>query len=877
MLIELVKGAALLLALSQLQAFNMRFWRGRVRTGKIAEGVLFGSLCVVGMMAPLALAPDLLFDAKSVVLSLAGLFGGPVVALLAGAMAGAYCAYLGGPGVAVGLGVITCSVVLGLAYRALHARSLVKTGALQLLAFGLLVHAVVVVLLTQLPAPLAPQFLSDVTFLVLGVFSTATLMLGWLMKDAAQREANEILLGANEARFRSLLHDIPSVAVQGYAPDGTTTYWNTASERLYGYTAQEAVGRNLLDLIIPGPMREGVQQAMQNMFSSGELIKAEELTLRHKDGSEVPVFSSHACVRHGTTSAELFCFDIDLAERKRTEAELRVAATSFEAQEGMLVTDAQRKILKVNQTFSRITGYAADEVIGQTLDLFRSGRHDEAFFSHMGAELHRVGKWEGEIWNRRKSGEVCPEWMHITAVTDDKRRVANYVVSFSDITQRKAAEDQIRQLAFFDPLTGLPNRRMLMDRLQHALAGSARNGLSGALLFIDLDHFKTLNDTLGHDKGDLLLQQVAQRLLTCVREDDTVARLGGDEYVVMLESLSAVREEAASQATLVGEKIINALNQPYRLAAVDFHSTPSLGIALYQGHQTSIDDLLKQADLAMYQAKNAGRNGMRFFDPQMQSAVSQKASLETDIRRGILRGEFLLYFQPQVDFLGNVIGAEALLRWEHPDHGMVSPAAFIPVAEETGQILLLGSGVLEAACLQLVAWAGKAVTEPLVLAVNVSSRQFRQPDFAEHVLGLLDYTGANPRRLKLELTESLLAENLEDVIVKMTVLRERGVTFALDDFGTGYSSLSYLKRLPLDQLKIDQSFVQDVLNDPNDAAIAKTIVALGNSLGLAVIAEGVETSEQRDFLLANDCKAYQGYLFSKPLPIDAFEIYVKAQ
>jgi EAL domain-containing protein (putative c-di-GMP-specific phosphodiesterase class I) len=302
-----------------------------------------------------------------------------------------------------------------------------------------------------------------------------------------------------------------------------------------------------------------------------------------------------------------------------------------------------------------------------------------------------------------------------------------------------------------------------------------------------------------------------------------------------------------------------------------------VGIALYQGHQISIDELMRQADLAMYQAKNAGRNAMRFFDPQMQAAVTHKASLETDIRRGILRGEFLLHFQPQVDAQGRVIGAEALLRWEHPSNGMVSPAAFIPVAEETGQILALGSWVLETACLQLVEWAEVTDTESLVLAVNVSSRQFRQPDFAEYVLGLLDYTGANPKRLKLELTESLLAENLEDVIVKMSSLRERGVSFALDDFGTGYSSLSYLKRLPLDQLKIDQSFVQDVLVDANDAAIARTIVALGNSLGLAVIAEGVETTEQRDFLLANECRAYQGYLFSKPLPIAAFEVYVRAQ
>jgi diguanylate cyclase (GGDEF)-like protein/PAS domain S-box-containing protein len=841
----------------------------------MTEGSLLGAICVVGMMTPLVLAPGVIIDARSVVLSVGALFGGPVVVGIAAAMAAAYRIYLGGPGLVTGLAVIGCCATLGLGYRWLVAKGWCQITTVPLLFFGVLVHGVVAFLFWALPGFSTGRLLSQLAAPMLLVFPVATVLLGWLLKDAIQREAAGFVLGANEARFRSLLQDIPTVAVQGYAPDGTTTYWNAASERLYGYSAQEAVGRNLLDLIIPSTMRAGVKEAMEHMFATGEVIRADELTLRHKDGSEVPVFSSHAYVMHGTASAELFCFDIDLAERKRTEAELRVAAISFEAQEGMLVTGADRKILKVNQTFSRLTGYTAEEVIGQTPEIFDSGRHAPEFFTEMVRALKHNGKWEGEFWNRRKSGEVFPEWLHITAVTDEKGRVVNYVASFTDITQRKAAEDQIRQLAFFDPLTGLPNRRMLMDRLQHALAGSARTGNSGALLFIDLDHFKTLNDTLGHDKGDLLLQQVAQRLLTCVREDDTVARLGGDEYVVMLESLGAVREDAATQATLVGEKILTALNQPYRLAAIDFHSTPSVGIALFQGHETSIEDLLKQADLAMYQAKNAGRNGMRFFDPQMQAAVSLRASMEADLRRGILRDEFLLHFQPQVDFEGKVIGAEALLRWNHPTNGLVSPAVFIPVAEETGQILLLGSWVLEAACAQLLAWAKDALTEHLVLAVNVSSRQFRQPDFAEHTLGMLDYTGANPKRLKLELTESLLAENLDDVIAKMSALRLRGVGFSLDDFGTGYSSLTYLKRLPLDQLKIDQSFVCDVLTDPNDAAIAKTIVALGNSLGLSVIAEGVETQEQRQFLLNSGCTTYQGYLFSRPLPIHLFNQYLQ--
>jgi diguanylate cyclase (GGDEF)-like protein len=494
----------------------------------------------------------------------------------------------------------------------------------------------------------------------------------------------------------------------------------------------------------------------------------------------------------------------------------------------------------------------------------------------MNQHLQANGQWAGEIWSRRKNGEVFPGWMNITAVMDGRKKVSHYVATLTDITQRKLAEDQIRQLAFFDPLTNLPNRRLLMDRLQRALAVSERNKRSGAVLFIDLDHFKTLNDTLGHEKGDLLLQQVAKRLAGCVREGDTVARLGGDEFVVMLEELDEARETAADEAKTVGEKILALLNQTYHLVDLDFHSTPSIGVALYSGQAVSMEDLLKQADLAMYQAKSAGRNSMRFFDPAMQAVVNARAALESDLREGILRGQFVLYYQAQVDGLGCVTGAEALLRWPHPERGLVSPVEFIPLAEETGQILPLGNWVLETACAQLRIWAQQPERAHLTLAVNVSSRQFREPDFADYLRDLLDYTVANPKRLKLELTESMLADNLEDIATKMTTLRECGIRFSLDDFGTGYSSLSYLKRLPLDQLKIDQSFVRDILIDPNDAAIAKTVVALAQSLGLAVIAEGVETEAQKDFLARHGCHAYQGYLFSRPLPIEEFERFLSA-
>lgn len=445
--------------------------------------------------------------------------------------------------------------------------------------------------------------------------------------------------------------------------------------------------------------------------------------------------------------------------------------------------------------------------------------------------------------------------------------------TFMDITQRKATEEEIKHLAFYDALTGLPNRRLLLDRLSHAMASSVRSLAHGALLFIDLDNFKNINDTHGHDEGDKLLMEVSRRLCGCVRVSDTVARLGGDEFVIMLEGLDQDIDEAFSQIQAVGDKVLATLNVPYLLGSNEFHNTPSIGVTLFTGHQVSLEELLKRADMAMYQAKAAGRNCLRFFNPSMQAAVSAFAALEADLRYSIDNNQLLLYFQPQMDIGGRLTGAEALVRWKHPERGMVSPADFIPVAEQTGLILPIGAWVLQAGCQQLVNWSKNPATKDLVLSINVSARQFRQPGFVTEVRDIIRLTGANPFQLKLELTESMLVEDVEDVINKMTALQAVGVGFSLDDFGTGFSSLSYLKRLPLNQLKIDQSFVRDVLTDPNDAVIVRTIVALAKSLGFKVIAEGVETQAQRDFLADNGCREYQGYFFSRPLASDDFAQY----
>jgi diguanylate cyclase (GGDEF)-like protein/PAS domain S-box-containing protein len=558
-------------------------------------------------------------------------------------------------------------------------------------------------------------------------------------------------------------------------------------------------------------------------------------------------------------------------ERRLAEQNLRIAAIAFESQEGMLVTDANRVILRVNRAFTRITGYTEKEVIGKHPGVLSSGRHDVDFYAEMWESINRTGAWEGEVWNRRKNGEVYPEYLTFTVVKDSDGIVMNYVATLIDITLRKTAAEEIQQLAFYDPLTGLPNRRLLMDRLKQALASSARGDRNGALLFIDLDHFKTLNDTLGHDVGDLLLQQVAERLTSCVREADTVARLGGDEYVVVLEKLGASTFEVAAQVEIIGAKILAALNQPYQLASHEYHNTPSIGVTLFSGHELGVDELLKQADIAMYQAKMVGRNALRFFDPLMQDAINTRADLERELRKALGNQQFQLYYQIQVDNLGHALGAEALIRWIHPERGMVSPLHFIPLAEDTGLILPIGQWVLETACAQLKRWQQSVLTRDLVLSVNVSAKQFRQADFVAQVQAAVQRHAINPTLLKLELTESLLLENVEDVIATMSLLKGIGVRFALDDFGTGYSSLQYLKRLPLDQLKIDQSFVRDIISDSSDQAIVHTIISMAQSLNLDIIAEGVEAIEQRQFLLNRGCMSFQGYLFGRPVPIMQFE------
>ena len=560
------------------------------------------------------------------------------------------------------------------------------------------------------------------------------------------------------------------------------------------------------------------------------------------------------------------------AEMQRQSADSRIrqqASLLDKARDAIIVRDLGHRITFWNQGAEHMYGWTRQEAMGRSIAelLYR----DTQEFENATQATLDNGEWTGEILQYDRHGtplEVEGRW---TLVRADDGTPESVLALNTDIRQRKATEREIQRLAFYDPLTGLPNRMLLMDRIGQALTKAQRQRQGGALLFIDLDNFKTLNDTLGHDKGDLLLQQVAKRLNTCVRSVDTVARLGGDEFVVMIEELSNDTEALARHARGVGEKVLTVLSAPYALAGYQYRSTPSIGIAPFDDMPTSVGELLKQADLAMYQAKTAGRNTLRFFDPGMQAVVSARALLEADLRAALSQDEFMLHYQPQVDHHGHIVGLEALLRWSQPQRGMVSPGEFIPLAEETGLILPLGRWVLHTACKLLASWRDEPDLAHLTMAVNVSSRQFRHASFVDDVARVLAITGAPSTQLKLELTETLLVEDMETTIATMTALRSYGVRFSLDDFGTGYSSLSYLKRMPLDQLKIDQSFVADLLTDPNDAAIVDTIIALSRSLGLQVIAEGVETADQRERLAQAGCRYYQGYLFSRPLSMDALD------
>ncbi|MGZ4976154.1 MAG: putative bifunctional diguanylate cyclase/phosphodiesterase [Methylobacter sp.] len=534
--------------------------------------------------------------------------------------------------------------------------------------------------------------------------------------------------------------------------------------------------------------------------------------------------------------------------------------------DAMLIADADCKILHVNPAFVAITGYSLQESIGQTPYLLRLGVHNDLFYDQLWESLNQKGYWRGELVNKHKNGQVFSVWQRINVIEDDNRQVLYYISAFSDMSMIKNSERKLWQMAHFDSLSGLANRALFEQRLLQEIFAAKRSGQFGAVIFLDLDDFKKINDCLGHRCGDLLLQEVANRLQLILRTEDTVARLGGDEFVILLSGLTHYQDDAERTAGSVAQKVLNALLQAYIIDGQELQISASLGITLFStAFDESTEKLLRQADIAMYAAKTEGKSTYCFYHPDMLERANKRLNIETELRFALQNDQIVLFYQPQYDSTQRLLGFEALVRWQHPEKGLIPPIDFLSIAEETGIIIELGARILYLACQQLAAWKAQGFDVPH-LAVNISPAQFNHFNFVDVVLSTLELTGADPRAVTLEITENMIIKDINKVIEKMQLLKQRGIRFSIDDFGTGYSSLSYLKRLPIDQLKIDRSFVQDIGHNENDTAIVNTIISLAGNLRLEVIAEGVETQEQVDCLAASGCNAFQGYWFSRPLP-----------
>lgn len=689
---------------------------------------------------------------------------------------------------------------------------------------------------------------------------------------AATLEDEVVMHNESELLSRQIL-DRALDGVINLDQHGRVTYWNSEAERIFGYSSEHAHSRDIIELILPTHQHLVIRELMEQFLVAGvgkQNHRRFEINAVRADGAKVPVEIAVIVLQR---FGEYFFngFVRDLTEHNKNIEELRISAITFNSQDAIIITDAEIKTLRVNQKVLDISGYKSSELIGLEPSLLSSNVQSDQFYADMWQTIETLGSWEGEVWDKRKDGDVFPLLIAITTIRDAKNRITNYVLSFSDITPTKRDADAIHKLAFFDPLTHLPNRRALSERVAHALMVGESHGKTLAVLFIDMDNFKDINDALGHQLGDRILIETAQRLRRCMRSDDTVARIGGDEFAIVVKNLDFNIDTAKAEVEIVAAKILAILNQSYQLDKQEIHSGASVGVAIARHSQVPIEELFKQADIGLYQAKISGRNQMCFFDPAMEQTVTLQAQLANALHGAVQDQQFELYYQVQVDSEHSPVGAEALIRWEHPQLGIVSPNDFIPLAEASGLILPIGRWVLDNACAQLKRWQSDARTCWLSVAINISPRQFHQSDFVETVLQAIAKFDISPSSLKLELTETVILDNTSETVEKMHQLKRVGVEFALDDFGTGYSSLSYLTQLPLSQLKMDQSFVRNIGLTESDDIIVQTIIVMAKSLGIRVIAEGVETEAQCSFLKNLGCPLFQRYLFSKPVPVAEFE------
>lgn len=652
---------------------------------------------------------------------------------------------------------------------------------------------------------------------------------------------------------------------------GRILFHNRTAREIFGYSQEQFSELNIADLFARTVSDDFIStlEMLTTFVDGSNSHRIDDLPGYRQDGSFIHL-DLLVCNFQQSDSSRFMAIIHDRSDHKKVEWKLGLAFKVFEnMNEAVLVTDADNSCIMVNQAFSAITGYTLEELKGKNPRMMSSGRHDAAFYQEMWKSLFSTGYWQGEIWNRRKNGEIYPQWLSIVVVRDERDKTRNFIAIFSDISERKNVDERLYFMAHYDPLTGLPNRSLLHDRLLQAITYAKRQGTRVAVMFLDLDRFKTINDTLGHSMGDLLLQAVAERLKGCLRTSDTVARLGGDEFILVLPDL-----RDSDHAGKIAQKILDLLGRPYSIRDMELHTSASIGISVYPEDGISNEELISNSDVAMYRAKDNGKNNFQFYAPIMNKSSYKRLTLENSLRRALEREEFILHYQPQIDLLtGKICGVEALIRWNNTEQGLIPPDTFIPLAEENGMIVPIGEWVLREACRQNSSWQKQGLTS-FTVAVNLSAMQFHQKKLAITVEKVLQETALSPDWLELEITETGIMKH-SDAISTMKSLKELGLRLAIDDFGTGYSSLSHLKRFPLDKLKVDQSFVRELTSSRDDAAITVAIINMAKSLNLKVIAEGVETAEHRDFLLANGCPLMQGYFFSKPLPAQELEQFVK--
>ena len=732
----------------------------------------------------------------------------------------------------------------------------------------------------QLPLLLVSQFelTSDQRRLLDDKF-TEQLLLSQLTPTLVDRTISSIYfeaqLKANQdanQRVKAIL-DVVSEGVMVCDEKGSIIFMNPIAETMFR-TKEMDVRHKPLTELLAGRQVESIGKFFSSDKAHNNVLIKEVQGVRKNEGE----FPAELVISRALLMDELVytCTVRDITHIKLRDQEFNLAATIFESHTAMLITDKDGIILRVNPAFTQITGYAAEEVIGKNPKILQSGHQSNDFYKKFWKTINETGKWEGEIWNKRKDGEIYPEYQTITAVVNRNGEITHYVATFQDITERKQTQALIEHQAFYDALTNLPNRRLILDRLNQELSAARRHNFIGALLFLDLDHFKTLNDSMGHAVGDTLLQQMASRLLGQVRKEDTVARLGGDEFVVLLANLGSDEHVAGQLANTIATKIHKCLVEPYDLQGNSLKFTSSIGISLFPFDNENADDVLKHADSAMYRAKHLGRDAICFYKPSMQEDADRRLKIERELRLAIENKEMALYYQPQFSRDGQIVGVEALIRWNHPEEGIILPREFIALAEEVNLIQSIGDWALATAVQQYMRWKNSGIFRgEEYVAVNVSPKQLQRADFVSDVNRLLIANEMPPKNLKLEITESVLMSDLREITAKMHELKEIGVTFSMDDFGTGFSSLTYLKRLPFDQIKIDKTFVRDAAQSINDAAIVETIIAMAEHLSLDVIAEGVETQEEMEFLHEKGCRGYQGFYFSTPLPVTSLETFMK--